>query len=568
MSDLDEIKSRLDVIDVISEYVPLKKSGQNWKGLCPFHAEKTPSFTVSPSKQIYYCFGCSSGGDIFTFLMKHESLSFQESLTILAKKAGVSLKKTKQTGDTGEKEALVNVNREAALFYEQCLSRNSSALEYLGKRGVTSDVQKIFSLGFSPKQWDALISHLQRKHYKPEKIKKAGLAVHGTRGYYDTFRNRIIFPIFNLRGEVIAFGGRVMDDSLPKYLNSPETPVFNKSGILYGLNLAKDEIRKRGFAIFVEGYLDVIAAHKSGFTNTVAPLGTAITREHGQLIKRFTEEIVIVFDGDESGFKAARNGMAVLLESGLNVRVLAMPRGEDPDSFLKKEGEKAFSRLLDNALSLVDFFVKYRKSGVSQKGDDHFIIREVLQTVSKIPYPALQGYYVKTLSEALNINEIFVREQLMKIRKKPLSQKESPGQDVVPAESKPRPMDEMYLLQLVLQFPDRAERVFHTISMEDLQDPEAREIFKKMKKGFVNYEELVLNCDEEEKRLLTELMFRADIENPDKVLDDCAKRLYNKKRQTLLHELQHKIKKAEREKDDTLLRTLLQEKQKQLRFKG
>jgi DNA primase len=568
MSDLDEIKSRLDIIDVISEYVSLKKSGQNWKGLCPFHTEKTPSFTVSPSKQIYHCFGCSSGGDIFTFLMKHESLSFQESLTILAKKAGVSLKRTKQPRDTGEKEALIKINREAHLFYKQCLTRNTSAIAYLEKRGVTPDIQKIFSLGFSPQQWDALLSYLQRKRYKPEKIKQAGLAIHGSKGYYDTFRNRIIFPIFNVRGEVIAFGGRVMDDSLPKYLNSPETPVFNKSGILYGLNLAKDEIRKRGSAIFVEGYLDVIAAHKSGFTNTVAPLGTAITREHGQLIKRFAEEVVIVFDGDESGFKAARNGIAVLLESGLTVRVLAMPRGEDPDSFLRKEGKKAFSHMLDSALSLVDFFVKYHKSGASRKGDDHVIIREALQAISKTPDPGLQGYYVKTLSEALNINEIFIREQLMKIRKRPLPRRERPGQDRVPPESKTRPLDEMYLLQLVLQFPDRAERVFQAISVEDLEDPEASEIFNTMKKGFVNYDDLILNCNEEQKSLLTELMFREDIENPDKVLNDCAKRLYSKKHRTLLHELQHKIKKAEQDKDDILLRTLLQEKQKQLRIKG
>ncbi|MEK6529094.1 MAG: DNA primase, partial [Nitrospirota bacterium] len=277
-SALEEIKSKLDIVEVISEYIPLKRAGQNWRGLCPFHAEKTPSFMVSPSKQIYHCFGCGTGGDIFTFLLKYENLSFQEALNILAEKAGVTLKKfQKNTAKTGEKESILNLHKDALIFYQNSLVKNQKAVRYLADRGINSKAQKLFFVGCAADSWDALFSYLQNKGYKAEEIKKSGLIVRGTKNYYDVFRNRIIFPIFNMRGEVIAFGGRVMDNSMPKYLNSPETPIFNKSRTLYGLSHAKESIKKTGTAVLVEGYLDVITAHMYGFSNTVAPLGTALT---------------------------------------------------------------------------------------------------------------------------------------------------------------------------------------------------------------------------------------------------------------------------------------------------
>lgn len=570
-SILDEIKSRLDIVDVISEYVPLKKAGQNWRGLCPFHTEKTPSFMVSPSKQIFHCFGCGTGGDVFTFLVKYEDLSFQESLNILAKKAGVTLKKFQgQSVKTEEKENLLNLHKDALIFYQQSLKQNTKAESYLERRGITRKALGLFSIGYAPAKWSALIAHLQSNGYKTEAIKKAGLITYGGKNYHDTFRNRIIFPIFNLRGEVIAFGGRVMDDSMPKYLNSSETPIFNKSRILYGLSQAKESIKKTGFAILVEGYLDVITAHMYGFTNAVAPLGTALTREHGKLIKRFTDEVVLVFDGDASGKKAAKNAIGILSENALNVKVLPLPEGEDPDSFLKKKGKNVFGDLLEKGISIVDFFVIQTGIDSRRKNNEHLLAREALVIISKIPDSVLQGYYVKLLSEKLKINEVFIREELRKIKKNP-RHKIASGGELVKASSirsRARPMDEVYLLQLILQFPEKSGEIFNAVSMEDLEDHVTKAIFKKMKNGLTDYSALLSECDEDEKALLTELSFMSDFENPEKILKDCLNRLKSKKLQMLLHELQDKIKMAELEKNKNLLTALQLEQQKLLKLKA
>ena len=570
-SALDEIKSRLDIVDVISEYVPLKKAGQNWRGLCPFHTEKTPSFMVSPAKQIFHCFGCGTGGDIFTFLIKHEDLSFQESLNILAKKAGVTLKKIQgQSVKTEEKENLLNLHKDALIFYQQSLKQNTGAVSYLERRGITRKALELFSVGYAPAKWSALIAYLQSKGYKTEAIKKAGLITHGGKNYHDTFRNRIIFPIFNLRGEVIAFGGRVMDNSMPKYLNSSETPIFNKSRILYGLSQAKESIKKTGFAILVEGYLDVITAHIYGFTNVVAPLGTALTREHGKLIKRFTDEIVLVFDGDASGKKAAKNAIGILSENALNVKVLPLPEGEDPDSFLKKKGKNVFGDLLEKGISIVDFFVIQTGIDSRRKNNEHLLAREALVVISKIPDSVLQGYYVKLLSEKLKINEVFIREELRKIKKSPRHKIASGGDSVKASsiQSRARPMDEVYLLQLILQFPKKSGEIFNAVSMEDLEDHVTKAIFKKMKNGLTDYSALLSECDEDEKALLTELSFMSDFENPEKILKDCLNRLKSKKLQVLLHELQDKIKIAELDNDKNLLTSFQLEQQKLLKLKS
>lgn len=583
---LEEIKSRIDIVDVISENVSLKKAGQNWRGLCPFHTEKTPSFMVSPSKQIYHCFGCNSGGDVFTFLIKQGDLSFQEALSTLAERAGVQLQKPlKPSFKSKEKKDMLGLYRDACLFYQQCLQRNAGAADYLKKRGITQEAQKHFSLGYAPNKWDALFSYLVKiKGHKAETIMKAGLLARGSKNYYDIFRDRIIFPIFNFTGDAIAFGGRVMNDSMPKYLNSPESPFFSKSKVLYGLDLAKDPIKKFGFAIFVEGYLDLITVCMHGFSNVVAPLGTALTQEHGKLIKRFTQNVVLVFDGDASGIQAAKKAMGILLESGLSVKALLMPEREDPDTFLRRRGKEAFDKLLGKAMSIVDFFVIQAGAdsnrGVAAarfKEDDHLVANEALEIISKIPDSILQGYYVKLLSERLNINELFIREKLRKIKKRaqPKSMSVKKDVDVSGSRSRQKPMDEVYLLKLILQFPEKAEMVLNIVSAEDLKDSVIRAVFKKIKTGngllrdgLIDFNALISECDEDEKNLLTELSFKADLENPEKIFKDCLNRLKSRKRQVLLNELQNKITMAELQKDGSLLRTLLLEKQKALGFKN
>ncbi|MCK5511654.1 MAG: DNA primase [Thermodesulfovibrionia bacterium] len=563
-NDLEEIKSRLDIVDVISDYVSLKKAGQNWRGLCPFHSEKTPSFMVSPSKQIFHCFGCGVGGDMFAFLIKYENFSFPEALDILAKKSGVLIKKFQRKPESaGEKENLLSLYREASIFYRENRMKNSEAARYLQKRGITDEARELFSIGYAPNKWDDLFSYIKKKGYRVEMIKKSGLIIQGAKGYYNTFRNRIIFPIFNQRGEVIAFGGRVMDDSLPKYLNSPESPIFNKSKILYGLNIAKEPIKKAGFGIFVEGYLDVITMHMNGFSNTAAPLGTALTKEHGKLMKRFTDDVVLVFDGDVSGINAAKSAVGTLLQCDLNVKVLPLPEGEDPDSLLKKKGKEAFSDFLNRTVSVVDFFAM-------QKGDKHVIASEALEAISKIPNSVKRGDNVKQLSEVMRFNESDLREQLKKIMKMPYMKRLSVKEHARALESHAvsRPVEEIYILQLLIQFPERAEKFIDTISVDDFYDTTVKAILTKMKNGFIDYNVLISECAEDERNLLSELLFKTEFDDPEKIFMDCRKRLETKRHQALLYELQEKIKKAESDNNNSLLKTLLQEKQELLRLKG
>jgi len=558
-SVLEEIKNRLDIVDLISEYVNLKHAGQNWKGLCPFHTEKTPSFTVSPSKQIYHCFGCNSGGDIFSFLVKYENVSFPEAVNILAKKAGVTIKSSqKDAVKTGEKEILLNIHKDAVSFFQQHLAKNEKANRYLIERGIDIKAQKLFCLGYAPKTWNALLNHLAGKGYKTEVAKKAGLATQGTKGVYDTFRDRIMFPIYDLKGDVIAFGGRAINGDEPKYLNSPETIIFNKRMILYGLQRAKDAVKETGCALFMEGYLDVITSHIHGFTNSVAPLGTAFTQEHGKLIKRFVEDVILVFDSDDAGRKAAKNAANILFESGLNVKILALPDREDPDSFLRKNGREAFQELLQHPLSIIDFYMLL-------KGDRRSIAHEAIQTISRISDRVLQGHYVKTLSEKLRINEFFIIEELKKLKKNNKSQE---TKAVSKAPSRPKSLDEIYIFKLLLQLPERSGEIADTFSEEDFKHATTKSVFKKVKAGLTDFNELLSRSEGEEKDFLTEVSLREDFENPEKALEDCINRMKGNKRKILLQELQGKTREAEAKKDFNLLKSLQAEQQRILRGRG
>jgi len=550
----EEIKSRVDIVDLVSDYLSLKKTGQNWRGLCPFHTEKTPSFTVSPSKQIYHCFGCGSGGDIFTFLVKYENLTFNEALKALAKRAGVAL--TASHGPdvkAGEKEALFNIHNDALAFFRQNLTKNPGAIAYLKKRGMGSDAQKLFEIGYASKSWDALLTYLKRKGCAPEIMKKAGLITQGAKGSYDTFRERIIFPIYDLKGDVIAFGGRAVNDSEPKYLNSPETLIFNKRGVLYGLNRAKNSIKETGKILLMEGYIDVITAHLHGFTNAVAPLGTAFTTEHGRLIKRFTENVILVFDGDKAGVKATKSAASALLESGLNVKILSLPEKEDPDSFIREKGEEDFRALLEKPLSIIDFFMIHG-------ADKALTAREALEAVSKMPDGVLQGDYVRTLSERLGVNESFIIEDLKKIKKQSASGYKKPAVVTAQQKRKPKPQDEVSIIKLLLYMPEEIERVSGELSAEYFNDKTAMSIYKKITEGFTDFNDLMQMCaDEGEKDLLTKVSLRDDLDNPAKELNDCIARLRSRKRKIRLDELQIRIKDAELKKDKSLLRTLLEE---------
>ena len=348
---VDEVRARSDILDVISQYVKLTRKGAYYVGLCPFHNEKTPSFTVTPSKQIYHCFGCGAGGNVFRFLMDYENLSFHEALEVLAKRSGVELPKIEYSQaakkNAKERERLLEINKEAATWFYYQLRKEDGrrGYEYLAGRGLSDETMRKFGLGFSDRSGDRLYRYLRSKGYDNEILRESGLFnVDEKRGMYDKFWNRVIFPIMDVNNRVIGFGGRVMGDGKPKYLNSPETKIFDKGRNLYGLNTARRT--KLEFMILCEGYMDVIAMHQAGFTNAVASLGTALTPGHAALLKRYTKEILLLYDSDEAGVKAALRAIPILSEAGLPSRVVNLRPYKDPDEFIKNAGREEFEARL------------------------------------------------------------------------------------------------------------------------------------------------------------------------------------------------------------------------------
>src|ERR1700728_5126599 len=348
----ERVKQQADIVRVIGEYVRLKKSGQNFSGLCPFHQEKTPSFNVHPVKQIYHCFGCGVGGDVFKFVMELEKCTFPEAIRTVAEKCGIAIPKPRERSpeerrENQQRSALVEMHREAAAFFARQLHESNEgkvAYAYLEDRGLNREAMIKFGLGFAPSSGDALLRFLKQK-YPEQLLEVSGLLSREQSGrFFDRFRRRIMFPIANEAAKVIAFGGRAMGDDLPKYLNSPETPIYTKSNILYHLDRAKEALRQRNFAVLVEGYMDAIAVARAGNSNVVASCGTSLTEAQVKLLNRFTRRIIVNYDPDTAGQAATERSLAILLEQNCDVRVLALPGGKDPDSFIRDEGAPAYRK--------------------------------------------------------------------------------------------------------------------------------------------------------------------------------------------------------------------------------
>ena len=550
---LEEIKTRIDIVDFISEYVQLKKSGQNFKALCPFHSEKTPSFMVNPSKQIFHCFGCGVGGDVVSFLMKHENIPFNEALRNVAKKAGIDLREFKFDKEHTEKrERILQINREAMNFFIKNLKGSEKAKTYLRKRGIEEDSLKGFSIGYATAERDGLIKHLKKMGYSDSVIKEAGLAVSYEKDSRDIFRERIIFPIFNNQGDIVAFGGRVLDDSLPKYLNSPETGVFKKSETLFGLNLAKEEIRRKEYSLIVEGYLDTIVCHQYGFKNTVAPLGTALTSKQLQRLKPLTGRIVLVFDNDDAGVAAAKRSLTILFENNFRAKVLLLPEGEDPDSFLRKEGSQPFKKMLSNAMSVIEFLV------VTSKSDKIDTVREALEMISNINDLIIADELLIELSDRTRVNETALRGELKKIKKKI----RTPISGIVKQDKIIENREEYLLLSAIISFPEKADYVLSRLDVDELKVESVRSLFKKIK-GLgdkLNTGSILDKADDEEKSMITELSLKPgfDLEHVDRNIDDCLQTIAQKR-------FDEKRKQAEESGDITLLNVLLKEKRKLLK---
>ncbi len=413
---IDRIRLQTDLVEIISAQITLKRTGKNYVGLCPFHAEKTPSFSVNVEKQIFHCFGCGTGGNVFTFLMKMEGLSFPEAVRKMGATAGIAIPepihREASERESREKQRLFEANEEAERIYRRQLWENAEADQarsYLSGRGLARETIERFRLGYALPAWDGLIRALAPR-YTPELLERAGLAVprEGGRGCYDRFRGRIVFPIHDLQGRVIAFGGRVLDQTVPKYLNSPESPVFSKGHHLFALESARDGIRRAGFVIVVEGYFDVIALHQAGFENTVGTLGTALTSEHVAQIRRFTPRVVLMFDPDDAGVRASRRALDLFVGSGLRVDAVDLPRGDDPDTCVRKEGPQAFGERIRSAVPLMEFSIRRSVAGLSPQAPVESrvtVLEEYFPVIARMGNRVEMSHYLRRLSELLGVDE-------------------------------------------------------------------------------------------------------------------------------------------------------------------
>lgn len=420
-SIIEDIRYRCDIEDVISSYISLKHAGSNLKGLCPFHSEKTPSFVVYKDTQSFYCFGCGAGGDVISFIMRQENLDYVSAIEFLAKRAGITLPEFDTSSRANEgvgRARILQMNTDAAKFFRQMLfdeNVGAPARQYLvGKRALESSVVKHFGLGYAPLGWNNLRDHLRSLGYSYEEMAAANLCNKGERGYYDSFRGRVMFPIIDVSGNIVAFGGRVLDDSKPKYLNSAETPAFRKNKNLFALNFAKNS--GEDTLIICEGYMDVIAMHAAGFTNAVATLGTAITSEHARIIKRYVSKAVLAYDGDEAGRKAADRAIKLLSEAGVETRILVMRDAKDPDEFIKKFGREAFRRLIDESRSRFDYIIETVVSKLNLGNADEKIkaagelCREIASVYSKVE----RDIYIQKTADALGLDPNSVRHDVEK----------------------------------------------------------------------------------------------------------------------------------------------------------
>lgn len=436
---LDELIARTDIVDLVSESVRLTKKGRNYWGLCPFHSEKTPSFSVSADKQIYKCFGCGKGGGAINFVMELDNLPFRDAVALLAKRAGLEVPDSGYSAGAKERrEKLLTINKQAARTFHRWLyaPEGAEGLAYLQRRGLSRRTLTSFGLGFAPNRWDALIQELGQQGYDKRDLLDAGLAVSNQDGrIYDRFRNRVMFPIIDIRGEVIGFGGRVMDDSTPKYLNSPDTPVYNKSRNVFALNIAKKS--KAGRVILTEGYMDTISLHQAGFDSAVASLGTSLTPEHAQLLSRYFPEAIIAYDGDGAGVSAAQRAIPLLERAGMKVRVLRMTGAKDPDEFIKQYGRDAFLRLLDQSENQVDYRLeqirkKYDLSDDSQKVG---FLQEAAQLLSSLPSAVEREIYGRHAAETAGVSPEAVAQEVKKAFQRHLrkEQKQQERRDLTPA---------------------------------------------------------------------------------------------------------------------------------------
>lgn len=507
---VEEIRESNDIVDVISDYVKLQRKGSSYFGLCPFHNEKSPSFSVSPAKQMYYCFGCGAGGNVFTFLMEYENLTFPEAVKMLAERAGISLPEQEYTSEMrrqqDEKTAILEVNKMAAkYFYYQLRSPSGEAgMKYLKGRQLTDETMKSFGLGYANKYSDDLYRYLKGKGVSDDLLKDSGLmSVDERHGMHDKFWNRVMFPIFDVNGKVIGFGGRVMGDGKPKYLNSPETKVFDKSRNLYGLNVARTSRKK--YLLVCEGYMDVISLHQAGFQNAVASLGTALTLQHASLLKRYTKEVILTYDSDEAGVRAALRAIPILKEAGISTRVLHMDPYKDPDEFIKALGSEAFEERIRQAENsfMFEISVLEREYNMKDPESKTAFYEAIAEKILNFEVELERENYIEAVADRYHMGfenlRKLVNRMAVKGTKPARTREVSRGEKSKEKEDGIQKAQKLMLTWLIEQ-KGLYEKIRTYIGPEDFtQEPYrnvAHLLFEQLKKGEVNPAKII-NCFED-----------------------------------------------------------------------
>jgi len=487
MEQIEEILSKIDIVELINSYVPLKKMGRNFKALCPFHSEKTPSFVVSSELQIFKCFGCGAGGNALKFLTEYEKMTFGEALRFLADKSGVKLKSYQPTQQQQEKDKFLTINHLAAEYYHYLLSKHKvgeEARKYLAKRSISSSSIQLFKLGYSPESWDSLYKYLvAKKSYRAMDLVKAGLVAQG-RGFYDRFRGRIIFPLRNHRNEVVGFSGRVLIPDLKgaKYINTPETAIYHKGSLLYGLEVTQKEIKKKNQAIIVEGEFDLISSYQAGVKNVVAVKGSALTENQIDLLKRFCENIVLCMDSDSAGDAATRRAVETSDKAGVNVRVLEIKGGKDPDEMAQKSA-KEWREKVKKTTPVFDFYISSVKKRFNRETPEgkRKISEELAPILSKITNEVVKAHYIKKLASLLDVGEEAISKEMTRVFKKSFSPKTSDDKNLVPQQNKKKiELLEEALLSLVLQKLTGNREMIQTIELEYLSVGIVKKIFTRL----------------------------------------------------------------------------------------
>jgi DNA primase len=487
MSVITEVKQKLDIVELVAEYVTLQKAGRNFKGLCPFHSEKHASFFVFPEQQSWHCFGaCGTGGDIFSFIMKKEGVDFGQALRLLAQRGGITLSPREASSkvEDEKKEKLFQINEAATEYYHHLLSSTKAgeaARNYLARRKVAPEVIKKFRLGFSPDAWETLKNYLLDKGYTEKELVEVGLIIEKEEGVsYDRFRNRLMFPICDIQGRVTGFGARVLDDSLPKYINSPQTAIYDKSSILYGVDKAKAAIRKKNLAIIMEGYMDVLTAHQHNWQNVVGSMGTSLTGKQVEGIKRLTNNITLALDADLAGEEATLRGRAILAYSNAEANVILLPPGKDPDEVIS-EAPALWEKLVEQAMPILDFAFQsvISKVDINKARDKSLAVQKLLPSIDEIKDPVQQSHYLRKLARELKIEESAIRVALRELkagRKRPQLSK-STEQSRLAHQFVSSPIEE-HCLALLLQYPE-LRPLARELSQEHFESTENREVFVK-----------------------------------------------------------------------------------------